>query len=89
MTKLLTTKQVRAIMREFGAETSDMWTNKNQCVAAHVRTVKCYYYGNEELLRRLQKEAGAENVKLTKGFPIRTATLGQPGPGIVVKCVLA
>jgi hypothetical protein len=86
---MLTTRQVRAIIRKHNPSTHPVWdpiyTNKTKSNPGNVRTVKCYYHSNTALLKALQQAAGAQNVKLTTGAQHYYAL----GPGITVKCVLA
>lgn len=80
---LLTTTQVRAIMRTHGGE--PLYTNKSLGHTGNIRRVKAYYFNNKEdrtMLRVLNKACGRENVTVTEGSD-------QHGvPGITVKCVL-
>lgn len=85
---MLTTKQVRAIMRErTGFWAAYIYTN--QVKDKSVRHVKCYYNPNSTndvaLFNELKRKAGADNVWLTKGTQYRGARL----PGLVVRCKLA
>lgn len=82
---MLTTTEVRAIMRKHGRES--IWTNKAPGHAGNVRTVKCYEPWDFDVYTRLSRElckkAGRDNVSFTSGG-------GEVGmPGIVVKCVIA
>ena len=79
---ITTTKQIRAIMRRHDA--FGIYTNKTTGDSSDNRRVKCYYYGNENLLNELCQVAGRENVTLTPGINYRDIT-----PGIVVKCILS
>jgi hypothetical protein len=84
---MLTTKQVRAIIRKHttGAE---IWTDKpipHRSYTGSLRRVKCYLDNNGVLLRALQRAAGSQNVTVTKGNPY---SMSDRGPGIVVKCQL-
>lgn len=81
---MLTTKQVRDIMRD-GCWQGWIYTNKVKDPS--IRHVKCYYNPRNSkdvaLLHTLKREAGADNVWVTKG-----AGYGFSLPGIVVRCVL-
>jgi hypothetical protein len=81
---MLTTKQVRAIIAQHGANYYGVYTNKTTKDTSNRRRVKCYFQDNVALYRALQKAAGKDNVTLTPGadgyYPM--------GPGIVVKCIL-
>ena len=83
---MLTTKQVRNIMRKHGH--NELWTNKTTGDTTNIRRVKCYApYNNAKLnalLAELNKLAGKANVRMTSG----EQTYGYGRPGIVVKCVL-
>lgn len=83
---MLTTKEVRKIMRKHGAWFGVIYTNKVK--DPNVRHVKCYYNANNrddtEMFKQLQELAGAENVKVTKG-----AGYGYAPKGIVVKCKMS
>ena len=86
--KLLTTTQVRNIMRANGGE--PRYTNKTTAHKGNIRRVKAYYYGNQTMLKALQKACGAENVTLTDGRDLSGFGYGYSGqPGVSVKCVLA
>ena len=88
--KLLTTTQVRNIMRANGGE--PRYTNKTTAHKGNIRRVKAYYYGNQTMLKALQKACGAENVTLTDGGDSYPAGFGygySGQPGVTVKCVLA
>ena len=86
--KLLTTTQVRNIMRSEGGE--PRYTNKTTGYTGNIRRVKAYYYGNQKMLKALQKACGAENVTLTDGGDLSGFGYGYSGqPGVTVKCVLA
>ena len=81
---MITTKQVRAIMRQHTTNTYGIYTNKTRAHTGTERRVKCYFRNNTNLLIALQKAAGAENVKVTDGGNGPWAG----GPAIVVKCLL-
>ena len=86
--KLLTTIQVRKIMRKHGGE--PLYTNKTTGDISDNRRVKCYYNGNEKMLKKLRKKCGKENVTLTSGGNYEYGSYsGWGGPGVVVRCVLA
>jgi len=82
---MLTTKQVREIMRK-GSWTRWIYTNKVKDPS--VRHVKCYYnprYNKDAaVLAKLKELAGNDNVWVTKG-----ARYGNSLQGIIVKCKLA
>ncbi|MCA1800098.1 MAG: hypothetical protein LC650_02245 [Actinobacteria bacterium] len=89
---LVTTKQVRDVMRTHGHDSGSVYTNKVKSADGTVRSVKCYYCDNDRLVADLRKLAGAENVKITQGGEIREV----PGtrdpfilPGITVRCQIA
>ena len=84
---MLTTKQVREIMREHGKGSYEMYTNKTRGDTSNRRRVKCYYRSGKDypLLEELIKAAGADNVMVTKG----SDGFYTSGMGLVVKCVLA
>jgi hypothetical protein len=82
---MLNTKQVRAIIAQHSTSSYGVYTNKTTGDTSNRRRVKCYFGGNVELFRALQKAAGKQNVTLTAGGDGYYAH----GPGIVVKCVLA
>ena len=86
MSKLLTTIQVRNIMRANGVYGNSMYTNKSKGHTGTARRVKCYYRGNDKVLAALQKACGADNVTLTPEPPMWHRSWGA---GITVKCVLA
>lgn len=81
---MLTTTQVRNIIRKNSESTYGIYTNKTRDDNSLRRRVKCYFRGNVKLLVELQRAAGAGNVKLTEGS---NSCFGG-GPAIVVKCVL-
>jgi hypothetical protein len=85
---MLTTLEVRAIMKRYIAQSymNPIYTNKLS-EPGH-RSVKCYMPNPdvaECLIEELRKEAGAENVKVTAGADY----MYSPGPGIIVRCILA
>jgi hypothetical protein len=81
---MLTTKQVRAIIRKHTTNTYGLYTNKTTGYVGPNRRVKCYFHGNVELYTALQKAAGRANVYLTPGSDY----CHSPGPAIIVKCVI-
>lgn len=82
MAKLLTTKQVRNIMRINGADSYGMYTNKTAGHKGNLRRVKAYVRGNHKMVTALIDACGAENVNITDG----SEYFGWPG--VTVKCVL-
>jgi hypothetical protein len=80
---MLTTKQVRAIMRQYPISRYGVYTNKTKGHTGVNRRVKCYYGNNDALLNALIKAAGSNNVNLTAGYGY------SANAGITVKCVLA
>ena len=80
---MLTTTQVRAIIHKHQKFNFGIYTNKTAKYTGSIRRVKCYFQGNNKLLRALKRAAGAENVTLTAGAPHYMGL-----PGITVKCVL-
>ena len=80
---MLTTTQVRAIIRQYRANDYEVYTNKTAGHKGPERRVKCYYRDNVALLAALEKAAGKENVTLTAG-----ASYYGGGPGITVKCII-
>jgi hypothetical protein len=84
---MLTTKQVRAIIRKHipnaGSWYDPIWTNKLKNPA--LRTVKCYNTAanSTALIAELHQLAGEENVRLTPNAPWARAG------GIIVTCRLA
>lgn len=88
--KLLTTLQVRKIMRKHGGE--PLYTNKTTGDTSNIRRVKAYYYGNKKMLKALQKKCGQKNVTLTSGGGDSLSGFGygySGQPGVTVRCVLA
>ena len=81
--KLLTTLQVRDIMRANGGVPE--YTNKTTGHTGRDRRVKCYYNGNAKMVTALQKVCGKDNVKVTSGELHRWSR----GSGVTVKCILA
>ena len=78
---ITTTKQIRAIMRRHNA--FGIYTNKTTGDSSNNRRVKCYYFGNKNLLNELFQVAGRENVTLTPGSNDWGTSV------IVVKCILS
>jgi len=76
--EMLTTKQVRAIMRKHNPYRT-LWTNKTTGDNSNIRRVKCYYYNNRDraLYDELVQKTGLENVRVTSEG------------GLTVRCVLA
>lgn len=68
---MLTTKQVRNVMRNHLFDSRDIWTNKTTGDKTNIRRVKCYMPQDNrkanKLLADLKKAAGAENVRITNG----------------------
>ena len=83
---MLTTKQVRHIMRNHLFNSSDIWTNKTTGDMSNIRRVKCYMPGENKkanaLLADLNKAAGRANVSITNGSDY----YGRPG--ITVRCIV-
>ncbi len=80
MTALLTTTQVRALMRTYGGE--PLYTNKTTGHTGNIRRVKAYYNDNQNMLAALILACGDENVTLTEG----SDWMGEPG--VTVRCTL-
>jgi hypothetical protein len=80
---MLTTIEVRSIMRKAGRDSWCIYTNKTRGHAGNERRVKCYF-PDEKLVAWLNQAAGAENVKVM----LHGGGHGMHD-GIVVKCVLA
>ena len=80
---MLTTIQVRKVIRKNGGAAGQVYTNKYKI--GNERTVKCYYNGNDAMLAALKAACGEENVKLTAGSGYSRSW----GEGIIVKCVIA
>ena len=85
---MLTTKQVRKVMRNHLFDSCDIWTNKTTGDTTNIRRVKCYMPNDNRkatnLINDLKKAAGADNVRLTSG----EATYGYGRPGITVRCIV-
>ena len=84
---MLTTKQVRAIIRKHiptaGGWFNPIWTNKLKDPA--LRTVKCYDAGNTAaLVRELKRKGGAKSVRITA--PSANHCGQMHTGGIVVTC---
>jgi hypothetical protein len=82
---MLTTTQVRAIIRKFPSNAREIYTNKTTKGTTNLRSVKCYFLDNYALLKELQTAAGHNNVSVTIG----SDGYRSGGEGIVVKCILA
>lgn len=80
---LLTTTQVRAIMRENGGFPE--YTNKSAGHTGNVRRVKAYYRGNAKMLEALREKCGISNVNLTDGVAY---VRGPSFRAVTVRCVL-
>jgi hypothetical protein len=85
---MLTTLEVRAIMKSHISTSyyNPIYTNKR--AELFERSVKCYMPKPdvaERLIDELREKAGAENVKVTEGSNYAYS----PGPGIIVRCLLA
>lgn len=86
MSKLLTTLQIRTIMRANGVSGSMMYTNKTKGHTGRIRRVKCYLAGGDAgLVSALHAATGAMNVNVTAGSSYSRSW----GEGVTVKCVLA
>ena len=87
MKKLLTTLQVRKIMRKHGGE--PVYTNKTTGDTSNNRRVKAYYFDNKAMVKALQKKCGKKNVKVTEGteYPYSYDCYGLRS--VIVRCVLA
>jgi hypothetical protein len=81
---MLTTTQVRAIIRKHSTNTYGIYTNKTKDHTGPERRVKTYFRNDVDLFRALQKAAGRANVYLTPGSDYCHSI----GPAIIVKCVL-
>ena len=85
---MLTTKQVRNIMRNHLTSTYGLYTNKTTGDTSNIRRVKCYMPRDTreatKLINALKKAAGAENVKLTSG----EVAYSRGCPGITVRCIV-
>ena len=84
MPQLLTTTQVRNIMRANGG--TPEYTNKTAGHTGNVRRVKAYYRGNSQMLIALQNACGALNVTLTKGVEYSRSYM--PRRAVTVRCVI-
>ena len=84
---MLTTKQVRNVMRNHLFNRADIWTNKTSGNFSIYRSVKCYVPSNDTkaaaLLAALVEAAGEDNVKVTDGSEYLA------WPGIIVRCTIA
>jgi hypothetical protein len=86
---MLTTKQVRNIIKKYTSRNNFMYTNKTKGDTSSNRRVKTYIWhisNLDALVAELQAKAGKENVKVTSYFPTQYPN-GPYGPGLVVKCV--
>ena len=85
---MLTTKQVRNVMRKHLTSTYGLYTNKTKDDTTNIRRVKCYMPRTTKesmaLLTELRALAGASNVNVTKG----DQSYGYGRPGITVRCVV-
>lgn len=85
---MLTTKQVRNIMRKHLTSTYGLYTNKTAGDTTDIRRVKCYMPRNTKegmsLLSELRASAGVSNVNVTKG----EHSWGYGRPGITVRCII-
>ena len=85
---MLTTKQVRNVMRKHLFNSSDIWTNKTTGDVSNIRRVKCYMpqdiHEATRLINDLKKAAGADNVNLTSGG----CSYDYGRPGITVRCLV-
>ena len=85
---MLTTKQVRNIMRNHLFDSRDIWTNKTTGDTTNIRRVKCYMPNDTRkatrLINDLKKAAGADNVNLTTN----NHAYGYGRPGITVRCIV-
>ena len=85
---MLTTKQVRNIMRKHLTSTYGLYTNKTAGDTTNIRRVKCYMpHKTKEgmsLLAELRASAGVGNVNVTKG----DQSYGCGRPGITVRCIV-
>jgi hypothetical protein len=77
---LLTTLQVRAIMRANGGKPA--YTNKTKGYTGQHRRVKAYYRSNAAMVSALQRACGVENVTVTN----RNDPHGFAG--VTVKCYI-
>lgn len=85
---MLTTKEVRAIMRKHGKGRGFELIYTNKVKDPNVRHVKCYYseHRDHALMDALCIEAGYENVKLTMDGHLKCYS---QVPGLIVKCKMA
>jgi hypothetical protein len=81
---MLTTTQVRAIMRENGGFPA--YTNKSAGHTGNIRRVKAYYNGNAKMLAALREKCGISNVNLTDGA---SYVRGPSLRAVTVRCTLA
>lgn len=85
---MLTTKQVRNVMRKHLTSTYGLYTNKTKDDTTNIRRVKCYMPRNTKeamaLLSELRNLAGPSNVNVTSG----DHSYGYGRPGITVRCVV-
>lgn len=81
---MLTTIEVRDIMRKAGRDAEYIYTNKTKGHTGNERRVKCYF-PDEKLVAQLKQAAGADNVKIM----LHGGYNSGMHDGIVVKCVLA
>jgi len=86
---LLTTTQVRAIIRAYGGDPAYIYTNKTAGHTGKIRRVKTYYNDNQPMLVALILACGEENVTLTNGSELPNSKFYQSGDrGVTVKCTL-
>lgn len=81
---MLTTKQVRAIIKQHSISSRHIFTNKTTGHTGSDRRVKIYFNNDIALLKVLQKAAGKDNITLTKGGD----SIYSRGPGLTVKCII-
>lgn len=76
---MLTTKQVRAIMRSYNVPVINIYTNKTYASNSNARRVKCYLTSNisPQLVQVLKAATNPKNVKILHN------------KSLIVKCVLA
>jgi hypothetical protein len=79
---MLTTKQVRAIMRSHNVPAIYMYTNKTYASTSNVRRVKCYLAPcvNQQLVQVLKAATNPKNVKIVYNNFFHS---------LIVTCVLA
>jgi hypothetical protein len=82
---LLTTLQVRSIMRAHGVKGSSIYTNKSANHTGNIRRVKCYYFDNHPLLNALIEACGGENINITPGVHYIAAPAAA---GLTVRCII-